>query len=458
MSNVVKPAGTYVLKSFRISPLTQDGKPNPDDAKETVELKSIIHTWNLGESIKKGSIQGTAKIYDTKGVFYKYPLRGQELLTIEYEDFFGELRTEKLFIFAITDVNPAGSNADDTLEYMIHFCSFGKFFSERYSIQRCIAEGSGGGRRYIPINEQIQTLFEDYYEGEGEGTEKEILIHETEGVHKIVIPNLKPEGAMNLLSRRAYNTEYPSNIYRFFENRDQYYFVSIEQWVEEYNEEDIIKFQYVKGPVDHTPEEETKRMKYITSASFGTYVNTMDSLNKGAYHRNTYEIDLNNRKTIDNEYSHKEEFKNYLYAHKEKDKIHLKHTDQFVDEHLNDSYTTYVFKDYPDSDAPQAYGLRPKTNFGEMLNTRAATLFSLEENKVSITIFGHNKIVAGTIVDVEIPEFKDENDVDTRISGRYIVESINNSFIENTYFQNAVLIRGPQLNKKRRQNNDEVPI
>lgn len=458
MSNAIAPAGTYVLKSFVISALTEDGRPNTQESSESIDLKAIVHTWDLSESMRSGAIQGTAKVYDTPGVFYKFPLRGQERLTIEYEDYFGEVRTENLFIFAITDVNPAGSASDDILEYKLHFCSFGKFFSDRFSVQRCIADGTGNARRYVPISEQIDTLFEDYYDDGGEGTEKSILIHETEGPQKIVIPNMTPENAIHLLARKAYNSEYPTHMYRFFENRDQYYFVNLEKWIEDYDEESILNFQYVKGPPDNTPQEEARRMRYITNMSFGTYVNTMNSLTTGAYYRNTYEIDLNNRRTIDNNYSHKEEFKNYLYAHKENERIHLRHTDQFIDQHLNNSHTTYVFKDYPDSDAPQAYGLRPRTNFAEIMNTRAATLFNMNENNISVTIFGHNKVVAGSIIDVEIPEFKDQNDVDVRVSGRYLVESVKNVFVENNYFQNLILIRGPQLSRNRRQSNEQVVV
>jgi hypothetical protein len=201
----------------------------PDEEK-SLELKPIIHTWNLSESMIKGAIRGTAKIFDATGIFYTFPLRGQERLSIKYKDFFDNEREEDLFIYSITDINPVGQNDDSILEYTIHFCSFGKFWSDRYDIKRCIAEGTEGTRRYIPVSEQVQVIYDDYYNTNDEGTKKPITIHDTDGEQSIVIPGFKPEEAMAMMTRRSYSAIYPSNMYRFFENRDGYYFVNIEQW------------------------------------------------------------------------------------------------------------------------------------------------------------------------------------------------------------------------------------
>jgi hypothetical protein len=46
---------------------------------------------------------------------------------------------------------------------------------------------------------------------------------------------------------------------------------------------------------------------------------------------------------------------------------------------------------------------------------------------------------------VDLPKFKPSSVSDTRLSERYIVESVKNEFIENTYYQNLTLIKGPML-------------
>jgi hypothetical protein len=438
MSDDRKLAGEYELISFEITSFPDEGK--------TIDMKAVVHIWELEESMLKGNIRGTAKIYDATGIFYNFPLRGQEKLKITYKDFFDEEREEELFIYMIGDINPVGQNDDSILEYTLHFCSYGKFWSDRYEIKRCIAEGTEGGRRYIPVNEQVQVIYDDYYATEGQGTKKEIEIHETDGEQVVIIPDYKPEDAMHLMTRRSYSATYPSNMYRFFENRDKYYFINIEKWIEDYSTDEVSQptYVYARSMPDQTPQGEADKMNTLINLSFGSYTNTLDRMNGGGYYRKVAEIDFQSRTIQEYEYDHLEEYKDYIWPDKTPE-TQLRHTDQMITEHLNKRHTTYVFKDYSEESGSSPYGLRPTPYYGEIYNNKIAMMNEYSDSRITATIFGNNKIVAGSMIFVDLPKFKPSSVSDTRLSERYIVESVKNEFIENTYYQNLTLIKGPML-------------
>ncbi len=58
-----------------------------------------------------------------------------------------------------------------------------------------------------------------------------------------------------------------------------------------------------------------------------------------------------------------------------------------------------------------------------------------------MTIFGRNNIFAGSVIDLDLNYAKDVVKQDKEKSGRYIVESIENVFYENTYRQKVVISR-----------------
>ena len=442
MSNGNKLAGYYELVEFKVTSF-------PDEEK-SLELKPIIHTWNLTESMIKGAIRGTAKIFDATGIFYTFPLRGQERLSIKYKDFFDNEREEDLFIYSITDINPVGQNDDSILEYTIHFCSFGKFWSDRYDIKRCIAEGTEGTRRYIPVSEQVQVIYDDYYNTNDQGTKKPITIHDTDGEQSIVIPGFKPEEAMAMMTRRSYSAIYPSNMYRFFENRNGYYFVNIERWLEEFPSDDVSMptYQYARTAQDQTPQGEADKMNIFVNLSLGSYSNVLDRMNGGGYYRKVSEIDFQTRRINEFTYDHKDEFKDFKWPDLSPD-IQLRHTDEMIEQHMNKESNTFVIKDYSDETGNKPYGLRPTPYYGEIYNNKVAMMMEYADSKITATIFGNNNIVAGSVINTDLPMFKPASESDKRLSGYYIVESVVNEFIEETYYQNLILVKGPMLVERR---------
>ena len=426
-----KPAGTYELKSFLLSSYERG------EEKE-VDIKAIVHTWDLTESIFKGSIRGTAKIYDATGTFYDFPIRGQEKVKIKYTDMKDVEREHDLFVYAVTDVKPSKSNSDTVLEYVLHFTSYAKFVSDTYTVKRCIANGSGASRNYIPVSEQAQILFDDYY---APFTEQELNAHESDGVAKIVIPDMRPEEAMHLFSRKAYSTTHLSSQFRFFENRDTFNFINMEEHIVLANKDEQ-KFLYSSGIVDKTPDAELKKMQTIVSIDYGTYANTLEDIQKGTYTRRLNEIDTLSRVQINHEHHYILERDVYDYPD-DNSKLGLFYSEDFIRKHMDHPQETYVFKDYADTDAQGGFGLRPRPNYTNIYNRKGSAVAHYNRNRITVEIFGTNELVAGDVIELDIPEFREElQRVDESKSGFYLVETVRNVFFENSYRQILSVSKG----------------
>jgi hypothetical protein len=460
------PAGTYVANKMELHSIdpgdisgTNEKAGFAGQAGRYIDIKPIVHAFSIKESVTSGYLSGEAKVYDSTSLFYELPLRGQELLHLELEDFRGEIFSGDFFIYSVDQVKPAKKSTDSILEYVIKFVSIGKFISERYMIRRCIADGSGASRQYKPISEQVQVLYDDYYKFDRAGgintvaPEKNIRISETDGDQKIVIPYLSPDDAMHLFSRRAHSETYPSDMFRFFETREQYHFSNLEELMDAGEEAIVETYTYTSGGPDTSPEAELQKMTNVLDVSFGEVVNTFRVMKEGGYSRSYTAVDINYRFPSTFTYDHYDEMivqKNFKYTDMVNpfgDKIRFNHTPTFIARHLDDRKRIFGIKDYPD-DGMSAPVERPPTNYGEIVNHKRANLAQFDEYGISISIYGNHKLYPGKMIYLDVPEFKSDTSAlsredrkDSSRSGVYMITDIENVYYENEYKQNISLIK-----------------
>ena len=290
----------------------------------------------------------------------------------------------------------------------------------------------------MSVSEQVQIIFDDYYK---EGTSKSIEISETEGEQKIVIPNMKPEDAVHMLSRKAYSSTSNSQYFRFFENRQGYFFVNMEELFK--NSPKDQTYQYISPPNDVMPENELQKMDNIISLDLGESVNTFDAIKQGAYYRKYIELDPLTRTKGEFFYQYKDAYRNYEYPDGIGTNLDLVHSNGFIEEHLNKRQEVYGIKDYPDIDAGPKYGLRPFTYYGDIFNNKATLLYHFSQSHINVNIYGSNQVFAGSVIEIKsLPKFNIGNLRDHEREGYWLIVSVNNIFRENTYTQKLVLAKG----------------
>ena len=443
--SAVKQAGHYRLKEFKVYNF---------DRTKSIDLKLVVHTFNIVESMSNGAVRGSAVVYDTDDLIKNFPFVCEEYLHIAYSDFFDVERTEDMFVYSITDVKYAKENSQSMIQYTLSFVSIGRAFSEDYRVQKTYkANATNDGT----ISGYVKEVYDEYYAKpltEYNLKPKEIQIEPTSGQTQYVIPRLTPEHTMHFFARRAYNsTAGSTQTFRFFESREKYYFASndyMASWgVDEVGsfgiDPALAKAAGIKEKVvpvfrmnylsDITPDRQESLMYEIRDIDYGIRANTIEDINVGGYKRRTWEIDLLNGAVTPRNYDHFEEFTAA--------KVKLPHSKTFIDNRMQKYRERFVVTDYAQPGTQSGPALKPDQNYADLYNIKTTSFYHYERNKVTIKIYGRNTLFAGDIITLQMFEHSASGELrlDTDRSGDYLVESIENIFYESVYTQSIVLSR-----------------
>lgn len=452
MSESLRQAGSYKLLEFKISDFMGNARTvpisqaeNPELVKDQIDAKFHIYQWTIGESLYGNNINGMASVLDAVGLFYDFPLRGEEKLTVKYEDWFGEEREEEFFIHSISDIRPAKIGNSSILAYNLHFVSIGKFISETRMIRR-----SFGGR----ISDSVDTVFRDYFKtgpNGTEGTKKNIVIDATIGNQTVIIPNYNGEEAMNFLARRAYGGPDSTSSFMFFETRENYYFRTYENIVESAiarNEEDrsfrpIPTYRW-NLLMDDAGIGQYHKMGNILNLNFGNPFSTLSDMNAGAYYKQTFEIDILNLNTRYTNYNHFNRFPRYNELLAKNDQtIVPNHSREFAEKFMTEGQRYLVIQDYPNPSENDRPYVRNRTFYSDLISHKWATAYHHARNGISITVYGRNTLFPGSIVELDLNQFRFQTgNLDHTFSGKYLVDSVMNNFVGDTYTQTLSLHRG----------------
>ncbi len=444
----LKQSGHYTLESFKII---------KGDKSNEADIRMLIHTFNIVESMSGGAVRGSAVVYDSNDLINTFPLKSEEFIEITYSDFYDEVRTEQFFLYSITDVSYAKQGSQAIVKYTINFVSVAKLFSENNRVAKVFKNDPATGKSLI--SDFVNTAYTDYYSQpieEAGFKPKEIVIETTTGPQQLVIPRMTPEQTMHFFARKAYSQNSKSQSFRFFETREKFFFATNEYMAEFYGKGGV---SYTTGvdprladaagmkaktiPIyrrnyatDRSPERQEAAMRELIELDFGIRNDTIDDINRGAYKKASYEVDLING-TI-------QKFAFDLVTDYDESGLALPHDTDFVNSRVNKERETFIIKDYASVGSAGGTEVLPNRFYPELYNKKTTYFYHYDKNKVRAKIYGNNKLFAGDIIELDLVsqakgDGSQERDVER--SGVYIIESIENSFYENIYTQKLILSR-----------------
>jgi hypothetical protein len=452
MSNdELRQAGHYALKSFFI--IRSDGY--------RVDISKIIHKFNIVESMSAGCVRGSAVVYDANDLITRFGefgenigIKAEEFVEITYSDYYDNERIETYFLYSITDVGYA-TDAENMIKYTLNFVSLGKFISENFRVAKAYRPNNGTGL----ISDYVKEIFEEFYVNPlaiAKLPIRDIEVEPTVGPQSYVIPRMTPEQAMHFFSRKAFSSNNKSQSFRFFENRNKYYFATNEYMIDYVSKGGVsssigvdpsiamaIGMRAPTIPIfrrnyatDKTADGQELAMSRFINIDFGVKTDTIDDINSGAYYRSSYEIDVINGTLTKFDYNH------FDYSEVG---VSFPHEKDFVDQRINKPKERFIVKDYASPGNPGGTNVPPDRNYSTLHNVKTSYFYHYNKNKVSATIYGRNTLFAGLAIDVELTKQVVGSDTtdkrDDERSGRYIIESIENSFDENIFTQKLVLSR-----------------
>lgn len=449
----IRKAGYYKLEEFAVYSY---------DLSMYLNLSHIIHTFAINESMNNGSVRGYAVVYDAGDALGSVPLKGEEFVKIVYKDYYDRERTEYGFVYSVSELEYSNDDAGGQaiMKYRINFVSIQKFYSDMYGISRAFRDDQ--------ISNYVKTIFDEFYivpyrpgsssfrnygrGGQWSGAEKMIEVQPTDGVATYIVPDYSPEEALHFFARKAYTTDDQYTSFRFFENREKYYFATNEQMFKwslvKFDQKRLSNqpFLYTRSSMtDITPERQITLQNELISIDLGDWVNSARDLNNGAYYRNTRELDLIHATVADNPYEFHSEFGQNVESIATY--LRTKHSSRFIRDRLQNEQTRIVVKDYASAGMPAGtIGLRADTRYPEIYNQKGAYFYHYMENMIGVSIYGRNDLFAGDVIELDLLVQQSQADgsnprKDAERSGKYLVEQVNSIFYEDSFIQKLKLSR-----------------
>ena len=195
--------GSYQVEEARI-----------DYGGQAHKITQYLQKIYIFEDIDKFGITGWIELSDTdnlpSGFLEKHTITGQELLYLKFRTLGSELPVDfskhPLHIHKIENlrgVDPGtGAKSASSIQYRLHFCSTDLLNNDRIRISKSYTD------TYSNIIKDILTKILK--------VRKNIWLEETQGDHKVIIPNMHPFDAINHIKKIAIGTKWINN-YNFYE-------------------------------------------------------------------------------------------------------------------------------------------------------------------------------------------------------------------------------------------------
>ena len=193
---------------------------------EAIDLKFIFIELNLYESIYKNAVTGTLIITDAKNQIGRLEVQGLERIafklsspgTTNVEDMLdASVETgEPFHIYKITDRKQIGPGV---MQYTLHFASREFMRNLRTKVSQAY-----NGRLDIAVRKILQE--EDYLD-----SRRKLKYEKTGNSNKIVIPNLRPFDAINMIANRSLPEKSNTVGYYFYQTVKGFHFRSWDSMV-----------------------------------------------------------------------------------------------------------------------------------------------------------------------------------------------------------------------------------
>lgn len=184
------------------------------------DLMHQVKGIEIYESILSPVIFCELSIADANGIHQSFPIIGEEYVTITFKS--PKFPKAATYLFRVNK------------KYNLKIKDNNKMAT--YSLQLMSAEVAKNSTRYVTkkYENTIDNLIGQILSTELK-TIKPIRVDKTSGIEKGRITRMQPFKAIDFLRRRAVSSEYQSSSFCFFENRNGYYFTTIEKMIDEGN-------------------------------------------------------------------------------------------------------------------------------------------------------------------------------------------------------------------------------
>lgn len=411
MANESPTAGYYELRSVFMK--------NYDGSKD-IELTRVVYNFRLVEGIDEGVIRAQISIVDSSNLIDAFPIRGEEFISITLADFYDVEKTYEFHVYSISPVKVDRSSSKQDYTLFLYSKDFVK--TESTEIRRSYEDA---------LSRTALTIYEEYFTGE-----KPLDLQPTDGTVPIVIPAMTPYEAMNMLAKKSYAQSTPSSIFKFFETRDDYKFITLEELISRVDRGSIPqeKIYTYEDPKLSESSPEVAMQNMISYTPFSRF-NLMNEMRQGGMINGITRLDLSKKTIEEITYKHYENLDQYASTDGERRRYHSENfqRDFFGEDNI---LTRYIVFD--DTTKPESY-------YDEILPKRISNNYYLSSISIGIEVYGSFKLNVGDLIEIKMPNpvvdttgVTEEHD---SISGYYLVNRMEHNLQEQTWTTNIILIK-----------------
>ena len=369
------------------------------------DVTAQVLTVQIYEDIFSPFITGSVILKESLDLASLFPFIGEEYIEVDIST--PTLKDDaikgKYYIYKMTDREILG---DRSVVYQLHFISVEAVVDLNKKVSRTFAD-------------KVSNLIEPFIKDKTIGleSEKKINIEPTFNNLKYTSNYWSPIKNLLFLANNAANSNRTPN-YVFFENRDGFYFISLESLYQNGVKEEFVYDKYVR---DSTPTGDARNIqqeyKRILDISIPTAYDYMDRIRSGMLASRQISYDVTKKTYSAKNYNMFDRFSGQ------------KHLNQYP---INSDSAIFragsLIINFPKS-------FENHSGFGDSTNSRTnqeriSTMKMAESNKLSITVPGRTDYTVGQKVKVTLNRMeplseKDSDITDKLLSGNYIIAAIN---------------------------------
>lgn len=414
----------------------KSGIPITPDKNTSLNILPQVHEVVVYESIFSPVLSAEFTIYDYIGLFTNFPLTGEEVIVVDYRNVADQ--TDRKWYMAITSIdNIVIEDKNRAAGYIISAMSIEGIANAHRTVQRAYQ----GTTPNI-----VKTLFDEWIV---DGVRKffpsyrapNMIVENNETTPMaVVIPNMHPFAAIDMLQTLTYSEVEGQYSYTFYQNANGFNFRTIQSLIDSQNARRFAfnnKYKYLSDELASSTADIDSQMRneerVISNLTFNHRHSSIEKLSLGYFNNNLFEINIA-QKSVNSRRSERDEIKT-ISPHDFNTQAYKQWANQAVEGEESSNRTRYALTTRPEHDALYPV-YRARERWGRDIISRTA----LAQVDLSIVIPGTNRFDCGDLFYLEIPEFHGftNQNTDDLVSGYYLITEIK-QIIRIGGFQSTVM-------------------
>ena len=362
----------------------------------SLQLASSFVEASVYESIFTPGITADIKVLDTDDQLGQMRLAGGESVKFSFKPPGGMSANYDFILESIDDLQASGSQKSKI--YVLKCVSEETLHAKTNMVQKSY-KGN--------LSDAVQDIVKNYM-----NSNKQVVTESTKGSQNVIVPNMNPYKAVDMLRRRSVSAQNKSSSYMFFETRQgsdpAFKFATLEQMfgesaVKSFQQSDAINHS-IMNPAD------TNILSYVVPKQFSA----LDRIKIGGKRRiTTFDFRTHDFKSYDKTPDPTSFTTGGKTGYS---------TPSFLQKFVNNA------KIPPQSFIPVDTSQRAVTNIPESTADQQAFIATVMQNAIKMTVPGDTVLTAGVNINANIPNkvsTTGPRDVDTLLSGKFLISRIH---------------------------------